>query len=287
MQYTCKNNEIITKNIDKMIDFKNVDYSYSSKNVINNLSFEIEKGGVYGLLGENGTGKTTMIGLMGGMLRAGRGTVKTLGFNSFDKDVEMYKELFIIPEEFMLPSISLNKYIKTYSPFYPKFSHEDMASYIERFRIDPTQRTDRMSMGQRKKCIIAFCFASNCNIMLLDEPTNGLDIPSKIVFRSIIAEKANEDRIILLSTHQIRDIDSILDTLMIIDNDELLLKSTIANIEEKLAFVSSVTAINSIYTESNISIVENNGELETPINIEILFNATITNKNEINRILNK
>ena len=92
-----------------MIKFENVDYSYSSKKVIDNLSFEIEGSGVYGLLGENGTGKTTMINLMAGLLCPYKGSVSVFEHKSFDKDVEMYKELFVIPEEFSLPNMSFEK----------------------------------------------------------------------------------------------------------------------------------------------------------------------------------
>lgn len=268
-----------------MIKFNEVNYGYTKK-VISNLSFEIIDSGVYGLLGENGTGKTTMINLMAGLLKPDKGEVSVLGFTSFNRNFEMYQDLFMIPEEFILPAISLNKYVNLYSKFYPKFSMENMNEYIDRFNIDSNKRIDRMSMGQTKKCLLAFCFASNCNVMLLDEPTNGLDIPSKIVFRSIVAEKATENRIILLSTHQIRDIDTILDTLLIIDNEQLLLKSTIANIESKLAFVDSETECKPLFKEGNISIIKNNGEHETPVNIEILFNATVSCHKIINEILN-
>lgn len=268
-----------------MIKFENVYYSYSSKRVINDLSFEIVGSGVYGLLGENGTGKTTMINLIGGLLCPRNGKVSVNGHMSFDRDVEMYKELFIIPEEFSLPSMSFSKYIKTYSPFYPNFSHSEVEDYSKRFKVDLSQRLDRMSMGQRKKCLLAFCFASNCSTMILDEPTNGLDIPSKMTFRSIIAEKATEDRIILISTHQIRDIDSILDSLIIIDNENMLLKCSIAQIESKLSFVDSSNAQNAVYKEGNIAIVPNNGENETSINIEILFNATVVNSESINSLI--
>ena len=268
-----------------MIKFKNVDYSYSSKRVINDLSFNISKNGVYGLLGENGTGKTTMINLMAGLLCPKNGNVSVLGYPSFDKKVDMYKELFIIPEEFSLPSMTFAKYIKTYSPFYPNFSKEEVEDYSKRFKVDSSQRLDRMSMGQRKKCLLAFCFAANCAIMILDEPTNGLDIPSKMTFRSIVAEKATEDRLILISTHQIRDIDSILDSLIVIDNENMLLMSSISDIESKLSFVDATNAENVIYREGNVAIVPNNGENETSVNIEILFNAVVVNAEKINNLI--
>ncbi len=268
-----------------MIKFENVDYSYSSKRVINNLSFEIADSGVYGLLGENGTGKTTMINLIAGLLCPYKGSVSVFGYKSFDKDVEMYKELFIVPEEFSLPNMSFEKYIKTYSLFYPNFSHEQVQDYCSRFKLDMTQRLDRMSMGQRKKCLLSFCFASNCKTLILDEPTNGLDIPSKMIFRSIVADMATEERIIIISTHQIRDIDSILDSLIIIDNENMLLKSSIARLESKLSFVDASCATNPIYTEGNVAIVPNDGENETSVSIEVLFNAVVVDASKINELI--
>ena len=270
-----------------MINFTNVSFDYPKKKLFTDLSFELAKWRVYGLLGENGTGKTTIINLICGTLFAKNGVVSVNGKNSKDRLASMYENMYLIPEEFQLPSIYLASFIKAYAPFYPNFSHERMTDYIARFKVDINTRLDKMSMGQRKKALISFGFATGCSVMLLDEPTNGLDIPSKSVFRSMIAEIANEDRIIIISTHQIRDLDMLLDSVMILDDNNLVLNTTITEIEDKLYFGSSNQMENVLYSDGGLAVRKNTNADESVVNIEILFNAFINNKEEFSRIFNK
>lgn len=270
-----------------MIEFNTVGFSYPRKRVFEEISFELKSGCVYGLLGENGTGKSTILNLIAGTLKPSEGEVKVHGSISFEKRASMLENLYMLPEEFELPPITFREYIDIYSIFYPKFSPSKIQEYIDRFKIDPNFRLDRMSMGQRKKALISFGFASCCDILLLDEPTNGFDIPSKSVFRAIVTELSDENRLIVISTHQIRDVDQLLDHVLMIDHRNLLLNASITQIAQRLIFESSVAAQNPIYTEGMVSICRNIDDRDTQVNIEVLFNALINNKEEIGRLFSK
>ena len=270
-----------------MINFSNVSFNYPKKEVFKNLSFELPKGSVCGLLGENGTGKTTLLNLMIGTLFPKEGLILVDEMNTKSRLAEMYQNLYFIPEEFQLPAITLARFIQAYAPFYPHFSHERVLDYTERLKVGFDERLDRMSMGQRKKALIAFGFATSCPILLLDEPTNGLDIPSKSVFRAMVAELANEDRIIVISSHQIRDLDMLLDRVMILDEHDLVLNSSIAEVEEKLYFGNKHEMDTMIYSTGAFAVRENINAEESTANIELLFNALIENKELFKQIFNK
>lgn len=270
-----------------MINLSNVSFNYSRKRVFKNLSFELPKGNVCGLLGENGTGKTTLLNLIIGALLPKEGVAIVNGMDTTKRYAEMYQELYFIPEEFQLPAITLTQFIKAYAPFYPNFSHDKVAEYTTRFKVETDQRLDKMSMGQRKKALISFGFATCASILLLDEPTNGLDITSKSVFRAMVAEMADEDRTILISTHQIRDLDMLLDRVMILDDQGLILNSTITKIEERLYFGNQHEMEATLYSKGATGIRKNLGAEDSSVNLELLFNAFTEKKEEFKQIFNR
>ena len=270
-----------------MINFTNVSFKYSKKSVFENLSFELPKGSVCGLLGENGEGKTTLLNLIIGALIPKEGSILVNNLNTTSRLAEMYQNIYYVPEEFTLPAITLTKFIKAYAPFYPNFSHERVADYIARLRVETNKRLDKMSMGERRKALLAFGFATSANLILLDEPTNGLDITSKSIFRGMVAEMVNEERTIVISTHQIRDLDILLDRVMILDQHDLVLNCSTAEIEKKLYFDNRYNMGKVLYSSGAFAIRENLNAEDSMINLELLFNAVIAKKVEFKDILNR
>ena len=172
-----------------MLQVENISFSYrrGKKEVLSDFSLSLEKGRVYGLLGKNGAGKSTLLYLMSGLLTPRNGRV-----TFYDTDVRRrlpvtLQDMFLVPEEFELPSISLVSYIELNSPFYPHFSKEDMMKYLHFFEMDLSTDLGALSMGQKKKVLMSFALATNTKLMLMDEPTNVLDIPGKSLFRNLIA----------------------------------------------------------------------------------------------------
>ena len=174
-----------------MIKVESLNFGYAPfRSVLSNISLTLERGHIHGLLGCNGIGKTTLLKLICGIIRPNSGSVRVDGMNPFDRKVEMFRELMIIPEEFDLPNISLEKYARITAPFYPRFDMGQMLGYCQELGVRPEERLHSMSMGQRKKAYIAFALACNVEMLLMDEPTNGLDIPSKSVFRRLCRREA-------------------------------------------------------------------------------------------------
>ncbi|WP_300701812.1 ATP-binding cassette domain-containing protein [Bacteroides sp.] len=273
-----------------MLQVENISFSYrrGKKDVLSDFSLSLEKGRVYGLLGKNGAGKSTLLYLMSGLLTSKHGKVM---YNDIDVRRRLpitLQDMFLVPEEFELPPISLVSYIELNSPFYPRFSKEDMMKYLHYFEMDLDADLKALSMGQKKKIFMSFALATNTSLLLMDEPTNGLDIPGKSQFRKFIASGMSDDKTIVISTHQVRDIDKVLDHVLIMDNSHVMLDESIAGICEKLLFVESddhelaKTALFTIPSvQGNLLLLPNTENEESEINLELLFGATLATPDKI------
>lgn len=278
-----------------MIQLQNINFSYSKDRMLfNNLNLSLEGGHVYGLFGKNGAGKTTLLKIMSGLRFIQSGNVTTLGENAALRKAEMMKDIYFIQEEVFVPALSIRNFMKCYAPFYENFDKEQFEEYLHLFEIESQDdKLTALSHGQRKKVIISFALATNTKILLMDEPTNGLDIPSKAAFRKIMSMAANNERLILISTHQVRDLHSLIDAVVILDNGHILLNAMAEEITDKLCFKildENGTDEPILYREDNIRgdivVTENIHHIETNLDIELLFNAVMMNKNRINELFN-
>ena len=286
-----------TKNENLIMQVERIAFNYGwrqQKSVFSDFSLSLERGKVYGLLGLNGAGKSTLIYLMAGLLTPKSGRVTIDGCNVRDRLPSTLGYMFIVPEEFELPRMSLKEYATLNGALYPRFSYEDMLHNLEIFDINPEIKSlSSLSMGQKKKVLMSFAFATHTDLMLMDEPTNGLDIPGKSQFRRLVASEMSDNRTIVISTHQVRDIDRCIEHVVIIDNSKVLLDESVARITSKLQFVENGTATNAqsaIYSQPSVMgysiVVPNNGGDETEVNLETLFNATLGNSDKISEIFN-
>lgn len=278
-----------------MIQLQNINFSYSKDRMLfNNLNLSLEGGHVYGLFGKNGAGKTTLLKIMSGLRFIQSGNVTTLGENAALRKAEMMKDIYFLQEEVFVPALSIRNFVKCYAPFYENFDKEQLEEYLHLFEIESQEdKLTALSHGQRKKVIISFALATNTKILLMDEPTNGLDIPSKAAFRKIMSMAANNERLILISTHQVRDLHSLIDAVVILDNGHILLNAMAEEITDKLCFKildENGTDEPILYREDNIRgdivVTENIHHIETNLDIELLFNAVMMNKNRINELFN-
>ena len=273
-----------------MIKVENLSFTYpkSKHMVLHDFSFSFEAGRVYGLLGRNGAGKSTLLNLMTGLLTPKKGKIMYHDINVRSRLPMTLQDMFLVPEEFELPSISLKKYIDLNAPFYPNFSKEDMYKYLHCFEMDMDVNLGALSMGQKKKVFMSFALATNTSLLLMDEPTNGLDIPGKSQFRKFMASGMTDNKTIVISTHQIRDIDKMLDSVMIMDESRVLLNESTVHICEKLCFKESddrslidkaLFAVPSLHGNSLLLLNEHNEDSD--INIELLFNAILAQPQKI------
>lgn len=263
-----------------MLKIENLSYSYSRKSrLIENFSMSLEQGTVCGLLGKNGAGKSTLIYLICGLLRPSTGTIDFRGYNPTDRKVGFLEDVFLVPEEFTLPGVTLDEYVKVNAPFYPAFNHEAMVRYLDIFDLTPDIHLGKLSMGQKKKAFISFAMACNTSLLILDEPTNGLDISAKRNFRKAVAECMTDDKSILISTHQVYDVDKILDHVIITDRKGVLLDSSLIDVASRQRFNfttdrdRAARALISLEVPGGFNIAEplTDAADETEVNLETLF----------------
>lgn len=273
-----------------MLQVENISFSYrrGKKDVLDDFSLSLEKGRVYGLLGKNGAGKSTLLYLMSGLLTPKHGKVIYHDVDVRRRLPITLQDMFLVPEEFELPAISLVSYVELNSPFYPRFSKEDMMRYLHFFEMEQDINLGALSMGQKKKVFMSFALATNTSLLLMDEPTNGLDIPGKSQFRKFIASGMSDDKTIVVSTHQVRDIDKILDHVLIMDNKHVMLDASTTDICRKLLFVESDNrelAQKALYAlpsvQGNYLMLPNADGEESEINLELLFGAALSSPGKI------
>ena len=212
-----------------MIEVKNLVFSYpgSKHKVFDGLNLTLKENRIYGLLGKNGMGKSTLLYLIAGLLRPKNGNVCVDGMESKDRRPEMLREIYVVPEEYNLPNLTLKQYVKVHQDFYPRFSEEILMNCLRDFEMQADVNFKHLSMGQKKKIYMSFAVASCCQLLLMDEPTNGLDIPSKALFRKVIAGNLPADSSLIISTHQVHDVEQLLDHVFILNNSEMIINASV------------------------------------------------------------
>ena len=274
-----------------MITLKELSFSYSrKKEVLDRINLEVGSGHICGLLGKNGEGKTTLLNLLSGQIFPDQGSCLVLEETPSERNARFLQQIFLLPEEISMPEVTAIEYIKMYAPFYPTFRDDICKACVESFEINLSDRLSKMSQGQRKKVAITLALAAHTPLLLMDEPTNGLDIPSKATFRRLVASLIDDNQTVIISTHQVRDLASLIDTVLILDQRQILLNKTLNEIGEKLYFGPLLPEEKALYSEptpqGTIGVTARDGKEETAVSLELLFNAAITYPKEIQRIMN-
>ena len=273
-----------------MITLKELSFSYSrKKEVLDRINLEVGSGHICGLLGKNGEGKTTLLNLLSGQIFPDQGSCLALEEIPSERNARFLQQIFLLPEEISMPEVTAIEYIKMYAAFYPTFRDDICKACVESFEINLSDRLSKMSQGQRKKVAITLALAAHTPLLLMDEPTNGLDIPSKATFRRLVASLIDDNQTVIISTHQVRDLESLIDTVLILDQRQILLNKTLNEIGEKLYFGPLLPEEKALYSEptsqGTIGVTARDGKEETAVSLELLFNAAITYPKEIQRIM--
>lgn len=274
-----------------MLTVRQLNFNYqNSRPVLKSINLDFNTGNIYGLFGKNGEGKSTLMKIMTGLLFPKSGTCTILGESTKERNVEALKHVFFVPEDFELPSLSIATFEKVQSPFYQEFSKERFYELIEEFKLSPINLISKLSFGQKKKVLIAFGIAANTKVLLMDEPTNGLDIPSKSQFRKVMASAVDEGKCIVISTHQVRDLHSLINHVTILDNAQVIFDQSLETVSEGLWFgkASNLEESSILYSESSFggkTILSRNEREESEVDLELLFNGVLSEPNKINTIL--
>jgi ABC-2 type transport system ATP-binding protein len=277
-----------------MITIKNLHFGYKKRKVFNGLSLSLQAGHIYGLLGKNGTGKSTLLRCVAGLLFPREGTIEVMGFVPGKRQPQFLQSVFMVAEEFYLPDVSVEKFVRLNAPFYPNFSMEQFRQYLQEFDIPQENTLQNMSYGQKKKVLISFGLACNTALLLMDEPTNGLDIMSKSKFRKVIAGAVDDNKCIVISTHQVKDLESLIDRITIIDEGQILFDQTIDAINRQLQFKISFDneeIRDALYKEpslqGNAVVCANIEGEDTKLDLELLYKAVVTNGDAVRDAFNK
>jgi ABC-2 type transport system ATP-binding protein len=268
-----------------MIQIKDLNFAYPRQQALfNNLSVHLEAGSITGLLGKNGAGKTSLLKLLIGTLHPQSGEVSVLNYSPMRREVSLLNDVFLVPEEFYFPAITLREYVKTHSPFYPNFDQGMLHNILTEFELSDDNNLQRISYGQKKKFLIGFALSSRCRLLVLDEPTNGLDIPSKVLFRKVLAGSLDDSQLVIISTHQVKDVENLIDKILILEKGKMIFHETLADISKKVSFTSGTSddVKEAIYSEpipGGFRMMIPNGHTETEVDIELLFNAITKGKN--------
>ena len=266
-----------------MIEIKDLAFSYGKTPVLKSITTTLEEGRIYGLLGENGVGKTTLLTLLCGLKKVCSGSITTDGENPFDRTPTLLQNQFYLPDEVLPVAMKAECFAKERGAFWPDYDHSKFLEIMKEFENDPAKKMNQMSAGQLKKTYISLALACGCKYIFMDEPTNGLDIPSKTQFRSAIMKYTSDDSTIVISTHQVRDLENIIDPIIILDRQDVLLNASVEEITSKLYFdYGTQLHPESLYSEQLpggfIQVYPNTTGEDSKINVEALFNAVHKNK---------
>jgi ABC-2 type transport system ATP-binding protein len=275
-----------------MIAIKSLSFGYRHKPLLfKDLDLSLQQGHIYGLLGKNGAGKSTLLKNMVGLAHPEKGSCFFNGINVSGRPVSVLEDVYFLAEELFVPSLTPEQFVKSTAGFYPKFSNADFYQYLKALDVDPASVMDKQSFGQQKKAMIAFGLATNTSLLIMDEPTNGLDIPSKVQFRKLIASVLTEERCIAISTHQVRDLDSLIDTLLILHDREIVVNHSVEEITEKITFgvFNDTNGLEVLYEEDSMrgknAILKNTNGKFSKIDLELFFNAITSSNDSLIKIL--
>jgi ABC-2 type transport system ATP-binding protein len=262
-----------------MVTINDLKFGYSKKQpLFQELSCDLPSGSIVGLLGKNGAGKTSLLKLMIGLLQPTEGSIQVMGHQPSKREPSLLQDIYFLPEEFHQPTISIRNYVRANSGFYPRFDQEVLERLITDFELPEDKRLNQLSYGQKKKFLISFALATKCRLLVLDEPTNGLDIPSKAIFRRVMAGSLDEDQLVIISTHQVRDVENLIDKVLMLEKGKFIMQKNIYEISSRLHFAttSSPDGENILYHEmvpGGYKVITPQTGGDSPVDIELLFNA--------------
>lgn len=280
--------------IETLIQIDSLHFGYKKgKPLFRDLDLELKGGQIYGLLGRNGAGKTTLLRIIAGLLQPWEGEVTTLGHQAFNRSAEMLADICFIPEEWSVPDLDIGDLPRIYAPFYPKFDEDLFWKLVSEFELPTSGKLTGSSFGQKKKAIISFGLATRARLLILDEPTNGLDIPSKSRFRKIISSGIHDETCMLISTHQVRDMVNLIDPLIVLDQGRIIFQQDLASVSKKLKFhvhTGLQEPIDAWYAEripgGYLVVSENLTGEDTDVDLEVLFNALIQHPERMTNLFN-
>ena len=267
-----------------MVELKGLRFGYGREALFRDADLSLRASAIYGLLGLNGAGKSTLLRLIAGLLFPASGRVRVLGHEPARRKPAFLSSLFVLPEELNLPGITDREYVAARAPLYPAFDRDRMERHLEELEVPRGRKLTELSHGQQKKFLLSFGLATNASLLMLDEPTNGLDIPSKGLFRRLVAEALEDDRIFVVSTHQVRDVETLVDAILVLHDGKVLFQGSVSEVSAGLRFSVEPSRPNGnaaglLYAEATVggfaSVWMDPNAGDGHLDLEMLFKAVI------------
>ena len=263
-----------------MISFNDLSYRYGTNNLaLESITADIPEG-IYLLLGENGAGKTTLLHLVAGLLKAIPERACTLdGAPTALREPSVLSRTFFYSDEIPFPYRTIRQMVKHHAVFYPSFDAEMLEQNLADFEMTGNEPIDQFSLGNREKAQLAYVLALHTDVLLLDEPANGLDITSRTKLLRMMARCVSENQTVIISTHTVWDFQNLFDGLLVLGHGSLLINVAIWEIARRVKFVHSFTPVEgAIYQEPDFgqfkAIVPNSDDNETTdVDFVVLYNA--------------
>ena len=221
--------------MENVVEVKNLTHYYGKKLVFENFNFEIKSGRIFGLLGKNGTGKTTTINILNGFLKPTSGNCLMFGENSYKLSPQTKAKVgFLIEGHIQYSFMSIKQIEKFYSAFYPKWKKEPYYELMSKLAVTEDQKLSKMSCGQRSQVALGLILAQDPDLLILDDYSMGLDAGYRRLFLDYLIEYAKaESKTIFITSHIIQDLENFLDDCLIIDYKSVLVAMPIKQFQKE------------------------------------------------------
>jgi len=266
-----------------MVELKDVRYYLPRQNfLLQDVSLSLQPGHIYGLVGHNGAGKTTLLRLIAGLLQRFEGEVRADGMDIRQRPLAYLQNLSYVPEKPYIPPVKIYEFLDMYAPLYPHFDRKFFHTLAKAFDLNLYEALPRLSYGFLKRFYLCFSLATRANVILWDEPTNGLDITTKNLLKKQLASSLDEGQLVVLATHHIEEVEHLVDALIVVHHGEVIFSATVEQCER--LFTYRVTgdeeiARRALYAEAvpggyQVLLPREEGE-DTHIPLSFLFEASV------------
>lgn len=273
-----------------MITTKQLGFSYrKGPPLFDRLDLDLPAGTICGMLGANGAGKSTLLKILAGLIFPQQGSCAVLGYRPADRLPSFLSELFLLPEEIHVPALNAQQYANLYGALYPRFDHAQFFALLNEFMLPVDRKANTFSHGQKKKFLLAFGIATNTRLLIMDEPTNGLDIPSKSQFRKVLINHFDPSRSFIISTHQVHDLQSLIDSVLVIAEGRILLHASLETIARRVSVeVEHQSPSGALFHEQTLEgyrvLRANDSGVESSVDLSLLFGFVTGRKEHAQQI---
>jgi len=234
-----------------IIEVEHLTKSYGSKRGITNVSFQVEEGEVFGFLGPNGAGKTTTIRLLMALLHADAGTARIAGLDCWQQSVEIKRLIGYLPGELSLdPGLTGGQILEYFGHLRGGVDQAYLKQLIKRLDLDPSRKFRQYSSGNKRKVVLIQAFMHRPRLLILDEPTNGLDPLNQQEFDRMVKEVRDEGRTVFLSSHILSEVEQTCTRVGIIREGQLVRVGGVAELKDIKRYEITITFANAVPAEA-------------------------------------